>query len=283
MATQGIVVGLGCGCLFVPSVAILPSYFSKRKSLAMGIGASRSSLDEAETVYRRHYLPCNFSETPATNRLSLDDASHSFYHAGHLSTSFGPNEDATEALFSMGAHRPWCLARASLPTFWYWPILHIYGTLCSIFYVQTYVIQQGIMSENLGFYLLAILNAGSLFGRIILNHLADKVGPLNVCIACGISTDLRGLVSKSQLASSSSVYCTGMLCNFIQVFFPSTPLHMNTRFSWSTEVPYENQVLLGLSGFTSSSRCRDPFPASRSDWSPPWDVIFANQFRAADR
>jgi hypothetical protein len=80
----------------------------------MGIGASGSSLgalflycvwlDEAETVYRRHHLPYNFSETPATNRLSLDDASNSFYHAGHLSTSFGPNENATEALFSMGAH-----------------------------------------------------------------------------------------------------------------------------------------------------------------------------------
>ena len=42
--SQGVVVGLGCGCLFVPSVAILPSYFSTRKALALGIGASGSSL-----------------------------------------------------------------------------------------------------------------------------------------------------------------------------------------------------------------------------------------------
>lgn len=32
------------------------------------------------------------------------------------------------------------------------------------FYVQTYFIQQDIMSEDLGFYLLAILNGGSFFG-----------------------------------------------------------------------------------------------------------------------
>ena len=44
MLAQGIVVGLGSGCLFVPSVAILPTYFSTKKALAQGIAASGSSL-----------------------------------------------------------------------------------------------------------------------------------------------------------------------------------------------------------------------------------------------
>jgi hypothetical protein len=44
------------------------------------------------------------------------------------------------------------------------------GLYVPFFYVQSYVIQQGIMSENLGFYLLAILNAGSFFGRIVRAH-----------------------------------------------------------------------------------------------------------------
>lgn len=41
---QGICVGLGAGCLFVPSVAILSTYFSTRIATAMGIAASGSSL-----------------------------------------------------------------------------------------------------------------------------------------------------------------------------------------------------------------------------------------------
>ena len=41
---QGIVVGIGNGLLFLPSIAIVPEYFSKRKALASGIVAAGSSL-----------------------------------------------------------------------------------------------------------------------------------------------------------------------------------------------------------------------------------------------
>lgn len=41
---QGICVGLGAGCLFVPSVAILSTYFSTRIATAMGLAAAGSSL-----------------------------------------------------------------------------------------------------------------------------------------------------------------------------------------------------------------------------------------------
>jgi MFS family permease len=41
---QGICVGLGAGCLFVPSVAILSTYFSTRVATAMGLAAAGSSL-----------------------------------------------------------------------------------------------------------------------------------------------------------------------------------------------------------------------------------------------
>ncbi len=41
---QGLVVGIGNGLLFLPSIAIVPEYFSKRKALASGIVAAGSSL-----------------------------------------------------------------------------------------------------------------------------------------------------------------------------------------------------------------------------------------------
>ena len=44
MLAQGLIVGLGFGCLFVPSVAIIPGYFSKKRALAVGIAASGSSV-----------------------------------------------------------------------------------------------------------------------------------------------------------------------------------------------------------------------------------------------
>jgi MFS family permease len=42
--SQGIVVGLGGGCLFVPSVAILPTYFSTRMAFIIGVAGSGSGL-----------------------------------------------------------------------------------------------------------------------------------------------------------------------------------------------------------------------------------------------
>ncbi len=44
MLAQAICIGLGNGCIFVPSVAILPQYFSTRKALANGLAASGSSI-----------------------------------------------------------------------------------------------------------------------------------------------------------------------------------------------------------------------------------------------
>lgn len=44
MLAQGIVVGIGDGCLFLPSVAIISQYFSTRRALATGIAAGGSGL-----------------------------------------------------------------------------------------------------------------------------------------------------------------------------------------------------------------------------------------------
>lgn len=49
LLAQGLAVGLGNGCLFVPSVAILPTYFTSKKALAMGIAASGSSIGEMDS------------------------------------------------------------------------------------------------------------------------------------------------------------------------------------------------------------------------------------------
>jgi MFS family permease len=43
LLAQGFVMGIGAGCLFVPAVAIMPTYFSTKIGLALGIAASGSS------------------------------------------------------------------------------------------------------------------------------------------------------------------------------------------------------------------------------------------------
>ena len=44
LLTQGLVVGTGAGCLFVPCVAVLPTYFNTKLGLAVGLAAAGSSM-----------------------------------------------------------------------------------------------------------------------------------------------------------------------------------------------------------------------------------------------
>ena len=43
---QGLVVGLGNGCLFVPSIAVLPTYFTKWRALVTGMAITGGNIGE---------------------------------------------------------------------------------------------------------------------------------------------------------------------------------------------------------------------------------------------
>ena len=47
MLAQGLCMGLGMSFLFVPCVAVVPPYFSSRRALAMGIGATGGSIGKS--------------------------------------------------------------------------------------------------------------------------------------------------------------------------------------------------------------------------------------------
>lgn len=66
------------------------------------------------------------------------------------------------------------------------------GLYIPFFYIQSYAIEAPStpIDENLAFYLLVILNAASIFGRVIPNFLADKTGPLNMLIPCAAISSL---------------------------------------------------------------------------------------------
>ena len=62
------------------------------------------------------------------------------------------------------------------------------GLYVPFFYIQYYSEAKNITHGQLSFYLLAILNAGSVFGRITPNFLAQRTGPLNMLVPCVLIT-----------------------------------------------------------------------------------------------
>lgn len=54
------------------------------------------------------------------------------------------------------------------------------GLYVGFFYISYYGQATGYTNASLSFYLVPILNAGSVFGRTLPNWLADKIGAVNV-------------------------------------------------------------------------------------------------------
>ena len=92
------------------------------------------------------------------------------------------------ALFDLTAFRevPFTVFTVSL-------FLAFMGLYVPIFYIQSYAIQEQITNTNLGFYILPVLSAGSVFGRIIPPFIADTTGPLNMLIPCAFASGVLAL------------------------------------------------------------------------------------------
>ncbi|KAJ0413435.1 major facilitator superfamily domain-containing protein [Aspergillus carlsbadensis] len=184
---QGICIGLACGCLFVPAIAILPQYFRQRRGLANGIAATGSSI--GGVIY-----PIMFNElqkkvgfpwaTRAVGFLALGTCLISF---SVMRMRFVPTEK--RKLIQLGAFKEPIFVLFSIGMF-----MGFLGFYNFLFYVQSYAIETGIVNDNLGFYLLSMLNAGSTFGRILPNFIADHTGPLNMLIPASAITAILSYV-----------------------------------------------------------------------------------------
>ncbi|KAL7952448.1 major facilitator superfamily domain-containing protein [Trichoderma compactum] len=145
MLAQGICVGAGASFLFIPSVAILPQYFKNKRALANGIAASESNIGGIGFPWA----------TRSIGFLSLATCAISI---GVMRLRFRTQEK--RALLQLSAFKEAQCSLFCLACF-----VGFLGFYNFLVYVQPYAIKTGIADVNLGFYLIAILNAASTFGR----------------------------------------------------------------------------------------------------------------------
>ncbi|KAK5997725.1 MFS-type transporter dbaD [Cladobotryum mycophilum] len=137
---QGVCIGLGACCLSIPSIAIVPMYFRKRRATAMGLATVGSGL--GSTLY-----PLMFQKMQAELGFGWTMRIMGFIVFAMC-------------LFSIAVFRP-----------------------------RGFALSHGMQSHTLAQYLLAILNASSIPGRIIPSSIADRVGSLDTYIVvCALSS-----------------------------------------------------------------------------------------------
>ena len=196
---QGICVGLGAACFWVPSAAILATYFDSKRNLMMAIAVAGSAIGDCRIhlsgklllttsigsiiypiVFRRLQPTIGFGW--ATRVIGLTALVLCSISCAVMKPRVQP-PTRPRALIDWSAFREGPFVLMSLGMFFSYT-----GVYIPFFYTPIYGSRMTGLDDKVSFYLLPVISASSIFGRVIPGLIADKAGPLNVLIPLGTVT-----------------------------------------------------------------------------------------------
>ncbi|PQE28118.1 Major facilitator superfamily domain general substrate transporter protein [Rutstroemia sp. NJR-2017a BBW] len=170
---QGVMMGLGFGLLYLPAPAIVSQFFHARRSLAIGMSSVGSAL--GGVIY-----PIVFTQLQP--RIGFGWATRVVAFI-----IFGTSIIPLLVMKSRSVASPWrtVLDATALRDVPYillnsGLLFGFMGLWVIFYYIQLYALQRSSVSSELASYLLVIINASSLPGRLLPGFYADKVGSINV-------------------------------------------------------------------------------------------------------
>ena len=167
----GVCCGIGAGCLYVPSVAVVSTWFSKRRGTATGITASAGSVAGVTFPIIFSALEKHIGFFWAMRMMGFMSLATLSVAAVIVRPRVMPAQK--RSLLELEAFREPSYLFFSIGLF-----LIFVGLYIPSFYVPSYALQALHTSEDWSFYLLAMLHATSIPGRILPNMLADRVGAM---------------------------------------------------------------------------------------------------------
>ena len=178
---QGVVVGFGCGLHFVPAIAVLPTYFSSKRALALGIGTSGGSLGEKLSLNAGRckklilvtggvIYPIIFHQLQPRIGFGWTVRIMAFIMLATLGVpmvgmKMRIKPPARRRLVDLAAWKEVPYAVFGVAEF-----LGYMGVYIPFFYVQLYGGEKSIVGDSSTVYLLILLNVGSFFGRLVGDH-----------------------------------------------------------------------------------------------------------------
>ncbi|CAE6453932.1 unnamed protein product [Rhizoctonia solani] len=180
---QGFAVGLGCGFLFGPMIAVIAHWFKARRGVAIGIAASGSSVGGTIIpIVARQLIPM-IGFKWAIRVIS-------FILMAVVAVAIVTSRRRLPPVHVSGGLLNLKAFRYAPFTLYVWAALLAWLGLYSVLtYLQVYAKEVGI-SPNLIPYLISISNAASFVGRISSGYLSDHIGPLNALIPSTMVTGI---------------------------------------------------------------------------------------------
>lgn len=200
LLAQGIVCGLGGGALFITATSILPSYFAKKRALVMGLSASGSSLGGViyPLIFENTQEKIGFGWTVRIIGLIC------------LITVAIPcvvmkpraRPPGRRKIFDFALLKEVPYGIMNLATFF-----GFVGQYIPYFFIEQYATQHRM---DFSFYMLIIMNVGSIPGRILPSLIADKFfHPLHVLAACTGAATLLAFcwIAITESTAGLAVWC----------------------------------------------------------------------------
>jgi len=169
---QGICVGLGEGITYIPCLALISTYFTTRRPIAIGVAAVGSSVGGVifPILFRKLQPQIGFGWTVRV--LGFIALACSLLICAILGRHRGEARKARSLLDMSALHEPafvcWALSLFFLFFAYYIPL----------FFIVSYSRWALGTSEDSAFYMLAVTNGGSILGRTIPYLLGQRVKPI---------------------------------------------------------------------------------------------------------
>ncbi|USW56619.1 Putative major facilitator superfamily, MFS transporter superfamily [Septoria linicola] len=175
--SQGVLVGLGLGAVFIPSIQVLPQWFEKRRSLAGGIASAGSGFGG---------LAFSLGTNAMIEQISLAWAlriTGILCFVGNLTATLlvkDRNHVVKPPQLGFATHllkRYDCLLLLS------WCFINLFGYMALLYSLSNYAVVVVGLTQSQASILTAVLNLGTGFGRPAIGLASDRLGRIEVA-AC---------------------------------------------------------------------------------------------------
>ena len=215
LLAQGFVIGMGAGCLYIPSIAIMPSYFSTKIGLVIGLAASGSSMGGIIYPIMFYKLIDQVGFAWSVRILGFTALATLLIPISVMKMRVQPAKIRSIIDYTAFRDVPFLFFTLGC-------LIGFIGLYTGFFYTSYYGQATGVTGESLSFYLVPILNAGSVLGRTLPNILSDKIGPLNV-IAPGALSVGAILLCYMAVVNTGGMIVVTLLFGFFSGIFIALP------------------------------------------------------------
>ena len=215
LLAQGFCVGIGAGCLFVPSVSVLPTYFSKRIGLAVGLGTSGSAIGGIIYPVVLYRLIVRIGFAWSVRVMAFIALGTLLVPIAIMRMRFKPPKP--RAILDWTAFRDIPYMVFVLAT-----LIDFIGLSIILFYLSYVAEARNITDTRMSFYLVAIFNGASTLGRTIPNALSDKIGPFNLLAPCAVATGVL-IFCMMAVSNETVIIIVAVLVGFFSGVFIAMP------------------------------------------------------------